>query len=380
MPDKGRILSIQTLRGLAAMMVVFHHAQALLPHPVHTEFGQFGVDIFFVISGFIIYLTGSAERATALDFAIKRFIRVVPLYWIFTLILAAAVVTLPSMFRSTQVSTGTLAASLLFIPHHNLAFPDKVWPVLIPGWSLNFEVFFYVLTAIALLVARPRLRAFLATVIALCVIAGFLLKPQNAALQTYTHPLLLEFLGGVLLGAAFRQGYFARLGLVSWLMPAAFALLLVHPSMYDPSFGYPPILPAVAIVAGALALEGLGRFPRMPILHRLGDASYSIYLSHVFILGALRPVAVKLVPLVSTPTGGALFLCLALITAAAAGAALYVWIERPLLIHLDFLRRKHLKPMPRIEVSAGPAKWPLAMEVASKPSNSPLLNIGACND
>ena len=149
------VKSIHYLRGLAALLVVFHHGVLQFPglrdRYAHFEFGQAGVDIFFVISGFVIYLASIEGRIRPGEFVKRRIVRIVPLYWVATLALVAAAVCAPQLFATTVVTPQNVGQSLLFIPSYSAAFPDQIWPVLVPGWSLNYEMFFYGLFALGLM-------------------------------------------------------------------------------------------------------------------------------------------------------------------------------------------------------------------------------------
>ena len=141
------VKSIHYLRGLAALLVVFHHSIIQLApvrdHYAHVEFGQAGVDIFFVISGFVIYLSNAKGRLGSGEFLKRRIIRIVPLYWLATLAVVAVAVVAPRFFATTTLTAQDVAQSLLFVPAYSAAFPGQIWPVLVPGWSLNYEMFFY---------------------------------------------------------------------------------------------------------------------------------------------------------------------------------------------------------------------------------------------
>src|ERR1019366_2869669 len=138
---------IQYLRGIAALMVVWHHGVgqlATLETYFPFRFGTSGVDLFFVISGFIMVVTTAGRDVTPTEFIARRFVRVVPLYWVLTLALAATALVAPSLFRSVTLTAVSLIQSLLFIPHFSPSHAGMIWPVLVPGWTLNYEMFFYV--------------------------------------------------------------------------------------------------------------------------------------------------------------------------------------------------------------------------------------------
>ena len=186
------VKSIHYLRGLAALLVVFHHSIIQLApvrdHYAHVEFGQAGVDIFFVISGFVIYLSNAKGRLGSGEFLKRRIIRIVPLYWLATLAVVAVAVVAPRFFATTTLTAQDVAQSLLFVPAYSAAFPGQIWPVLVPGWSLNYEMFFYLVFAVGLLVARERLLLFLVATLGILVVAGLLLDPQPRALEVIHGP------------------------------------------------------------------------------------------------------------------------------------------------------------------------------------------------
>ena len=208
--SKTVIWPIQYLRGIAALMVVWHHARGQVPEIAQlfpNAFGASGVDLFFVISGFIMAVTASQSTQGPWHFWRRRLIRVVPLYWALTLLMVGAWLIRPALFKTLSPSWSTLAQSLLFIPHFSASFPDKVWPLLVPGWSLNYEMFFYGIFGLTLaLPQRLRVPAMSLFLLAM-VSAGYLLEPLVSAAQSvYFSPLLLEFLLGVWIGSLWLQG------------------------------------------------------------------------------------------------------------------------------------------------------------------------------
>ena len=157
---KFTIISIQILRALAALLVVFHHARYQIRdfeaffYGGIWQSGQAGVDIFFVISGFIMWVTTHDRRTTPLQFLTNRIVRIVPLYWLLTLTVAAACLIAPSLFRGVVLAPEHVVKSLFFIPDFYPGMPTHIWPLLLPGWTLNYEMIFYVVFAVALLLPR----------------------------------------------------------------------------------------------------------------------------------------------------------------------------------------------------------------------------------
>jgi exopolysaccharide production protein ExoZ len=154
-------------------------------------FGTSGVDLFFVISGFIRVVTTSGTGMGPGEFW-RRASR--PLYWLLTLLMIAVALVAPGLFKTLKVAPSTLVQSLLFIPHFSQSFPGVVWPLLVPGWTLNFEMFFYAVFGLALLLPERNRLLPLVTFFVMLTAIGLVFGPfASAAAQTYTHPMLLEF-------------------------------------------------------------------------------------------------------------------------------------------------------------------------------------------
>lgn len=279
------IRQIQYLRGIAALMVVWFHATTQIEGTTQfvgtAQWGSFGVDLFFAISGFIMLVTTWDKPIGPAEFIQNRLQRIVPLYWLATSLMVIAAIAAPAAFKSLQWDWEAVIKSLLFVPYYSLSFPNEVWPVLVPGWSLNYEMFFYALFALALLVARNWRVPVMVAALALLVVGGLIGHPRGALLVTYTNPRLLEFAVGMILG---------RL----WVMKK-------HPRQDG---GH-------------------------PVLMALGDASYSIYLTHLFTLGVLR---VLWSHFVHTPTLGSsiAWMAMATVGCAMAGWICFLGVERPI--------------------------------------------------
>ncbi|MEO0799569.1 MAG: acyltransferase [Pseudomonadota bacterium] len=332
----GQLQNLQLLRAVAALTVVGHHAFDQLP-ALKTRFadvpiGDIGVYLFFVISGFVIYLSAAKPDVTAARFIRDRLVRVVPLYWLCTIALAALVVLLPDLSRSTAVSADTFLKSLFFIPHFSESHPASIWPLLVPGWSLNYEIFFYGLCALGLLIARGRTLVFLSCGLGALVVAGAIVEPKSAAAQVYTNSVLLYFLGGVALGAMYKRDLFALLPDLTALVPTGILFLAMSLWLEAPiGSAVVAILGASAVVAGMVGAEVRGRIVCGRLGRLLGDASYSIYLTHIFTLGLVRVAWSKLGLPAETGLDAALFLGAALIISAIVGVVVFWLVEKPML-------------------------------------------------
>ena len=344
-----RVNSIHYLRGLAAMIVVFHHSliqvNAYLEVSPRTDLGSFGVDLFFIISGFVIWVATRRSTESVSRFLYKRLIRVVPLYWLMTCILALSFWTEPEAFRTTSLQMTHFVKSLLFVPHYNLGHPGEIWPLLIPGWTLNYEMFFYMVFGILLLFFRSRVLLMLTLIFLALVLAGFLTSPSNALLKIYTSDYLLEFWLGVVLANLYLLGKFRKDSLWMGLVIMFAAVILASLSeAYRMQVANPGIFwgfPAALLVAGALIAEESGNFVKYRILFLLGDASYAIYLTHLFTLGAVRALWGDMIKIESEPVQKWLFSVVGLLLSAAVGVVVHLLIEKPL---LDALRRWRPRP------------------------------------
>jgi exopolysaccharide production protein ExoZ len=267
---------LQVLRFAAASCVVLLHTwQALTGlHGCQNiglvgTFGPFGVDVFFVLSGFIMATTAPGRAPGA--FLKQRAIRIVPLYWLVSL------ATIALLARAARLTVAPLPATLLFIPTLHTG------PYLVVGWTLCYEMLFY--AAIAAVLLRPRWGA--ATLLGLYVAAGLArLAWGGPLLQFIGSPLIAEFLVGVLIARAPRSaltGWFAgvaaiaSLGLLAWSGYQGVAAV---------SDGGQRVLvyagPAALLVYATLHLDLRARLWRA--LAYLGDASYAAYLVHDLVL------------------------------------------------------------------------------------------------
>lgn len=331
----SRILPIQYLRAVAAMMVVWHHGAGQVPgvgQVFTAQFGTSGVDLFFVISGFIMVMTTSGRAITPQEFFVRRLIRVAPIYWILTTLLVVLALAAPSLFRTTVLTWDSVLQSLLFIPHLSPSHAGRVWPVLVPGWTLNYEMFFYAIFAVSLAFSS-RLAVVGGTLVTL-VLVGFVLGPfDNPIAQTYTHAILLEFAAGALICHLWMNGRL-RLGLVSSVVAIVVgAALLVQRRTEFLEGNFTTLAGAVLVVMGSLHERFMGWHSRL--LLTLGDASYSIYLTHIFTLGALRGPWIKVVPLSNTLVSATAFMVVALVASALVGWLAFRCIEKPLLDRLN---------------------------------------------
>jgi exopolysaccharide production protein ExoZ len=329
--NQGRwhmIRPIQYLRALASLMVVWHHCLTQVPATVEfirlREFGMSGVDLFFVISGFIMVVTTAEKPLTPWQFFELRIVRVVPLYWLVTLLMIGLAIVAPGAFKTLLFSPAAVAKSLFFVPYRSLSFPNEVWPVLVPGWTLNYEMFFYAIFALTLALPVGVRMIWLVVVLSALVTAGRLLHPTSPVAFVYSSPLLLEFGQGAIIGYLWIRKSL-DVGMATSLAAVTVGLWMLFNR--GDLWGYSQMAGAALTVIGCLHVRIRAWDSR--ILLELGNASYSIYLTHLFALGAMRVLWLRLVPLASLSAAVA-FMITALAICTAVGWVCYQWVEKPL--------------------------------------------------
>jgi exopolysaccharide production protein ExoZ len=340
----SKLVLIQVLRALAALAIVFYHAQydaetlaarfslayqpsQLLPWPA-------GVDVFFVVSGFIMVYTSRKLFATPDGprvFLGRRISRIVPIYWLLTTLYVALALLVPAVLNHGAPGLSEIIKSYLFIP---FAQPDgQIHPVLLLGWTLNYEMFFYLLFGIALLLPLRKAVAAVAAVLFGIVLFGQLTQPLPAPLAFWSDPIVLEFVFGMGLALLLEEGLCPvpvwRFGLV------CVGLVLLHLDLVQPdgAIVLPRALaygiPATMLVAAAVFHHDPAAPPAIERwLSALGDASYALYLAHPFAIRGMREIFVYsgLAP----AAGLSVFISSAVIAAVILALLLYQFVERPM--------------------------------------------------
>ena len=334
-------VNIQYLRAIAALMVVLQHSQAV-HHPAGAGvFGELGVDIFFAISGFVIFAT-TLRNFSFREYLLKRFIRIIPMYWALTFLMAALILGAPALFSSTVFTFDHFIRSLLFIPTYTPSRANEITPLLPPGWTLNYEMFFYVSLGLLLVLFRNRslLLVALTALFGSLVVTGFFLKTNVAIAVTYTSWRLFEFLAGVF--AAYLLLYWPRFSVrpvVAWTLMAGGWALLVHFGFFEGNVAL-LITGVFAVVFAAAALDRAGASGSYPFFKLLGDASYSIYLIHIFVLGALKQLLLRFATVSDSLIQTVIFISAVTVLSAFVGVLIHLYFEVPI---LGFLRRSLLK-------------------------------------
>lgn len=326
-------VQLQYIRAIAALLVVYFHAilqlEKLNPDAWITDyqFGKSGVDLFFVLSGFVMWITTSDKPQSVSDFWWKRVRRVVPLYWAVTLAAAFVALIVPQILKSTQFDVPHILASLAFVPWVNPSDPagEMIAPLIVPGWTLNYEMYFYLLFGLCLLVpVRHRIAAITALIGSVFLVAN--LAPESTAARFYGDTVIFEFVAGVILGRIYKTGVSVSAPVVSVAVVLGFGVLLYNDYR---GFELPRLItigiPAAVIIFFATAI----RIPDVKAwrwLRLLGDASYSIYLTHIFTLAGSRMIYSWVIGTLQSDT---LFVVLMMAMSTAVGLASYSLFEVP---------------------------------------------------
>jgi len=296
------IFAIQYLRGIAAIAVAIFHLtlaqeqffpkkEAVMP----IFYGLWGVDIFFVISGFImVHITHDQHHGLRAigRFWKNRIARIVPAYWLFTLLMFILVPVIHEHVKKINLyEIEDLFKSLLFIK-------IDAFPVLLVGWTLNYEMFFYVVFGLVMMFSH-QYRAQITTGIFIFLAAvGVIIETQNPTLVFITNPIVVEFGIGMMIGwfhynkvscATMRGSWSILIGI---LLIASGIVMLDEEYMLEKRLFYWG-LPAGLLLYGTLCLN---LRKKIRVLRELGDISYSVYLCHVPIIISVVMI-LKMTPL-----------------------------------------------------------------------------------
>lgn len=316
-----RLSSLELLRFVAALLVVLFHLPSI-------GIGEFGVDIFFVISGYVMMLSTAAGSQ---QFLLKRLIRIVPLYWAATLAVFLIALLLPSLLNNTSANPVHLIKSLLFVPFDKNGTGHQ--PLLTIGWTLNFEMYFYLLFAIGCAFSH-RYRA----VITASLLVGFIVllgQGESFLARVYSDAIVLEFAFGMLLYTLQTRDTRAALMLLTILaLGTVFEVNETDRYLY---FG----IPAALTVWVSLNLPAPGIRPNLALA--LGALSYALYLSHPYVIRLFE----KLLPWFdnTSTVQQSVASVLVIVVTLVSSHLIYRYFERPA---LALLRR-------RLNIKSG---WP----------------------
>ncbi len=360
-----RLEHIQALRGIAAVMVVLSHLliveRKYSPDNISGQvlgdwalFGMVGVDLFFVISGFImVWVMWERPRGikAAAQFLWARAARIYPLYWLISLAVFGVYLVMPSAVFSSIDAQPSIWKSFAL-------FPDTREPLLAVGWTLIHEMYFYCVFALIMLLPRRMLLPSLTLWSAVILGAGKLGWPELGAVsKTVFSPLTFEFIAGALIGYGLRGYGLKRFGhrknllLAGFIAVAALVLIwgltlflaqefILEGFQAEPSLRVKYFIAAASASVLVFALRDISAAPVWKPLVVLGDWSYALYLSHILSLAVLGRVWQSVASEASKGAnlvGNAVVLIAMLALTITVAGLIYHFVERPI---MNAVRRK----------------------------------------
>ena len=320
---KRMLLNLQLLRAFAALNVVLFHAiETSATYGYQANFisalggwGANGVDIFFVISGFVMLFTQLDNKRSVRDFLIFRAIRIIPIYWFLTLLVIAIYAVAPFVFREMVISTKWALASFGFLSN---AIVEK-HPIVYVGWTLEWEMMFYLVFGLSLWFRSWTITLF-STCAALLGIAFFV-----------SNFILVEFIAGLFIALLYKRHGYHRYGIVSLILGS----VLLSLSLFDSvnlltdsriiMWGLPSIFIVYGVISAPQIKSKVGKL--------LGDASYSIYLIQMLSI----PVYYKFLSALNIQMNNDLLVIACLVATAMGGVVMYLILEKPM---ISFLKKR----------------------------------------
>ncbi|MFC3180070.1 acyltransferase family protein [Cypionkella sinensis] len=330
--SQGRYRSLQILRAVAAWMVFYHHFMQMyynfefetVTGYFFATFGGFGVDLFFVLSGFVMYFSAKNPHQTARDFIADRILRITPAYWLYTIATIICIYLFPIEFQFTGANIASVLYSMFFIPHSNPS-GIGVFPTLTVGWTLNYEMFFYAILALSLLISKK----FALTICAAILLLLPAVYPKDIAFSEIAsshrlHAFLMGLIIASLISAGRRFGEMScksRIALVLITGSTATAIAFIAQDGSAKRTALAGLLVCLTLLTEPIARL---RFFVIEFLIKLGDASYSTYLVHTLVIGIILHFSGAPSDQFSIwLTIAAISLCIYLVSNAS-----YTWIER----------------------------------------------------
>jgi len=362
MKSSPKLHSLQAFRGFFTIMVLLYHLKTICLQKFHydpsyglMEWAYGSLEFFFILSGFVIYYVhrgdiGHPERFKS--YATKRLIRIYPIYWVVLAAVLPVYFLVPSFGDQTGRTPLHLIESIFLLP------PRQIGQIVTVAWTLSYEMWFYVIFGIAILISR---RASMILVSTIAAVSLFFFGTQMAHVTAFTSNSVVEsvfsfmnidlLLGVLAAEIVWRGGVkmpraVLAVGVVLFLLGAVLEVRLRSEFPIEhrlASFAFAAFL----VLVGAVTLEMQGRLSFPWILQYLGEASYSIYITHFILLSMFAKVLLTLHAF--SFLGVALNTLLLFVLTVGSGVLTYAFVEFPL---LELCRRTFLPAKVKVAVPA----------------------------
>jgi exopolysaccharide production protein ExoZ len=338
-PKVKSLYGLQILRGIAAVSVLIHHLleesnQLVSISDAFTRFAAVGVDIFFVLSGFLMLYTTASSFSNAgawSAFIQRRVVRIVPLYWLCTLAIVLAHLTGRFYLHQIVTPTSTL---------RSLLFSEYAHPVVYVGWTLNYEMYFYGVFALCLFAINSVRLAipFIGCIMLLNIAFLSHWFPTDAG-RFFANPIAIEFLMGMAVAAFYGTFRFSKYSRILIALVAVVCIYLASALLISTgtggletnirwlAWGVPAVLLILAVLPMARPTSRIGRW-----LLFLGDISYSLYLTHAIVMSTFAAILKR-----GHFQGSAVWMLISFVFLFSLVLAAFVhrYIDRPLHTCLD---------------------------------------------
>jgi exopolysaccharide production protein ExoZ len=355
-PDHGRtsrtqFASLEYLRVVASFMIILFHAHSIaLKHAEQRGEAFFAapifwyscIELFFVMSGFLmIHMSRNlyGQPGGVWNFFVRRATRTPPLYWIYTIAIAALFLAKPSLSAQGPIDGKIILGSLLFYP---MASP----PVIAIGWTLDYEVFFYTIIGVSILLPYRWGWKFAIAALIGFVSLGAVLHVNTNPWGTWTDPLMLNFALGISVAVAYYSGVtLSRAGSWAAILLGLVLVCLLHRLVNRDLLRFVTMGFGIGLIVASATLNNvqwsLGRWHN--ITHELSNQTYTMYLCHILVLKFFEIFYFRLFNGFLADVG---FVLLGFVLVVGVSRLLYVVGEKPITAYLRGFKAR--SPAPRM--------------------------------
>ena len=279
---QGQIESIQLLRVIASVGVALFHIQCFYNTGLYL---QFGVHLFYIISAFLMMYTTQKEPKA--HFITRRLLRFVPLYWLLTFATYAAMKIVPGLIGGGTTDINSFVCSLLFIPYtrDGLRGTGVIRPIVGPGWTLNYEVLFTVIFAIAMKISHKHRGLFTGCVLAVLAACGAIFEIHSAPLFFWTRDYWVDFIAGIVVFSILKKLYFAffsrKIRFCYTTVAITAMIIMCWGGFGEPRWLIFAGLGSLAVISFLLGLKDV-HIPN--VFLKAGNISFSFYLIHYYVI------------------------------------------------------------------------------------------------